>query len=348
MREIPVIEIEEDLGYKPKNFCKIVIRSTAFKWMMIFIIVAEVCFTIFKADFKVKNQRTKYHFKLIQIFFTFIFLTEFCLKFLYKPHKYFQNNQYLIEFISLILSFIVIFLENDQNILPFIEAIQSIRILRIFFINKKIKELFYSISRVTFVSFPSILILIVFILIFSFIGNYLFEESSLFNNAFYSMLIVFDISTKDSWPTTSSKLLKVYPNAVWMPIVIILIIGTVLSSIVVAQVTDEVASTTEKSESKKKKKQIKKVGKLLKKYNKSQIQNEIEFNAEIAKLEIPELDSDYLDKLPPPLPKRSPITTQNFIKALKVTLEHNINDMERRLELQSALISRLKHLANDS
>ena len=51
---------------------------------------------------------------------------------------------------------------------------------------------------------------------------------------------------------------------------------------------------------------------------------------------------------PPPNTKKTVIFNPQFVRAMKIILKHLINDMERYIELQSALIARLSELSNET
>ena len=51
---------------------------------------------------------------------------------------------------------------------------------------------------------------------------------------------------------------------------------------------------------------------------------------------------------PPPSTKKTVMFNPQFVRAMKIILRHLINDMERLIELQSALIARLSELSNET
>ena len=349
MEEVPIIEIENAIIIKEKTIFQIISHSKLFRWMMRFFVVLEIFFIIYSTNYQVNNGRTSIYFKFIRVFFFTVFSIEFFIKLMAKKkkRKYFKSLKHCVDFFLIFTSAYQIIFVKYTELLPLVEVFPTIRIVRLFYLNKKLKTMFRAVLSVTWIAFPSILIFSSFILIFSFMGNYLYSESNLFNSLSESFVTVIDVMTKDSWPSTLTKLQKKYYGTRWFFIVIVIVLGTILSSLVIAQVTDEVASSAQKLEAKSKKKQIKKVNKLLKKFKKKSSIFNIEQIATYQKKEIEEMSEEELRNLPPPLPKRSMINNLNFIKATKIVLQHNINDIERQLELQSAIISRLKQISGE-
>ncbi|KAK8850048.1 hypothetical protein M9Y10_018159 [Tritrichomonas musculus] len=90
------------------------------------------------------------------------------------------------------------------------DVLQSIRIIRLFYLNKYLKSEFKSFIKVTVSAFPIIFIFAIITLLFAFIGNYIYGKStpSLFGNIFTSIFTVFGVSTMDAWTDVTRKINK--------------------------------------------------------------------------------------------------------------------------------------------
>lgn len=125
-----------------------------------------------------------------------------------------KYQSHIMSFLQILSTDLTSICTSTTNPFIIFEAFISFRLIRIFYLNKSTKSFFKSILKATIHSFPSIFLFFIVMVVFAFVGFFLYSETceSLFGNIFISIITIFDISTKDSWPDTQKAIVNYHED----------------------------------------------------------------------------------------------------------------------------------------
>lgn len=251
----------------PKGFCRVVKESTIFEFGILLAILANTFIDGYTCDYEVTHDGEVPHWTdVVGVFFLTIYTIEFVIVVIgIGPKAYFTDGWSLFDFLILILCYIPYFLDDLSVNLTFLRvfrAMRGVRVFRALSFCAPLKTLFLGVQQTLISAFWLIILLFIFILVLAISALYFFGEKvpDPWGNLATSLLHTFAITTKDAWNVYQDDLDREYGEISRIfSVVVVVVCGLIISSLVVAAVTDnfeDSANETSKMEARIRKQKV--------------------------------------------------------------------------------------------
>lgn len=235
-------------------------ESNIFEYIMMGIIIANTICCTYSAEYEVKHNGEDLDIlNIFEIFFVSAYTVEFFIKIVAFPLRYWFNPWNIFDFIVLIISYLPYF--GDLANLSFLRVVRAIRLMRLIRSFKDLNVLLGSLGKTFSSSLNLIVMLFIFMLIISITGLYLFGQGvpDPWGNLGSALLSIFAITTADAWAVYQDDLDEVFGEVSrFFSVFVILFLGIIFSSLVVASVTDGFSESAEAQRKKTSKELLKK------------------------------------------------------------------------------------------
>ena len=230
----------------PKGFCRALMQSDFWNWFILLIIFLNAVIDGYCCDYEVRHGgEVPVWSDVMNVFFLSIYTIEFVMMAITHGFiGYIMNPWYRFDFVILVVCFLPYILESltiKLNFLRTFRALRGMRVFRAVHFLPRLQTLFDAVMQTLFSALWLIVLLFIFILVFAIAALYLFGERvpDPWGNLATSLLHTFAITTKDAWNVYQDDLDREYGESSRVfSVVVVVVCGLIISSLVVAAVTD--------------------------------------------------------------------------------------------------------------
>ena len=230
----------------PKGFCRALMESNFWNWFILVIIFCNAGIDGYCCDYEVRHGgEVPVWSDVVNVFFLSIYTIEFVMMAITHGFiGYIMNPWYRFDFVILVVCFIPYILESltiKLNFLRTFRALRGMRVFRTVHFLPRLQTLFDAVMQTLFSALWLIVLLFIFILVFAIAALYCFGERvpDPWGNLATSLLHTFAITTKDAWNVYQDDLDREYGESSRVfSVFVVVVCGLIISSLVVAAVTD--------------------------------------------------------------------------------------------------------------